>query len=69
MVASDSQPDSIPPTLRQRRLVVGANVLVQIAAVLALVVMVNWLVSRHYVRFDWTQSGYYKLADKTRQAL
>jgi ABC-type uncharacterized transport system involved in gliding motility auxiliary subunit len=68
-VAGESQPDNIPPTLRQRRLVVGANVLVQIAAVLALVVMVNWLVSRHYVRFDWTQSGYYKLADKTKQTL
>ena len=68
-MASESQPDKIPRTLRQRRLVVGANVLVQIAAALALVVMGNWLVSRHYVRFDWTQSGYYKLAEKTKQTL
>ena len=67
-VASESsQPDNKPPTLRHRRLVIGANVLVQIVAVLALVVMVNWLASRHYLRFDWTKSGYYKLSEKTKQ--
>ncbi len=61
------QPENKPPTLRRRRLVIGANVLLQILAVLALVVMANWLVSRHYLRFDWTKSGYYKLSEKTRQ--
>lgn len=66
-MASNSQPINSPPTLRHRRLVVGANVLLQIVAVLAVVVMVNWLASRHYLRFDWTKSGYYKLADKTKQ--
>ena len=50
-------------------MVIGANVLVQIVALLALVVMVNWLASRHYVRFDWTKAGYYKLAEKTKQVL
>jgi ABC-type uncharacterized transport system involved in gliding motility auxiliary subunit len=69
-VASDSaQSDNKPPTLRRRRLVIGANVLVQILAVLALVVMVNWLTSRHYLRFDWTKSGYYKLSEKTKQVV
>ena len=52
-----------------RRLVISANVIVQILAVLALVVMANWLVSRHYSRFDWTKSGYYKISAKTQQAL
>ena len=61
--------DNKAPTARQRRLVIGTNVLVQILAVLAVVVMVNWLVSRHYIRFDWTKSGYYKLSEKTRQVL
>jgi ABC-type uncharacterized transport system involved in gliding motility auxiliary subunit len=61
--------ESKPPTLRHRRMVIGANVLVQVLAVLALVVMVNWLASRHYVRFDWTRTGYYKLSEKTKQAL
>jgi ABC-type uncharacterized transport system involved in gliding motility auxiliary subunit len=68
-VASESQPENKPPTLRHRRLVIGANVLVQMVAVLALVVMANWLASRHYLRFDWTKSGYYKLAEKTKQEL
>ncbi|HVM59689.1 MAG TPA: GldG family protein [Verrucomicrobiae bacterium] len=69
-VAGDSpQPDSRPPTLRHRRLVIGVNVLVQVLAVLALVVMADWLASRHYLRFDWTQSGYYKLSDKTKQLI
>ena len=67
-MASESQPEeNKPPTLRRRRLVIGANVFVQIVAALALVVMVNWLASRHYLRFDWTKSGYYQLADKTKQ--
>lgn len=66
-MANESQPDHKPPTLRRRRLVIGANVFVQIVAVMALVVMVNWLASRHYLRFDWTKSGYYQLADKTKQ--
>jgi len=57
-----------PPTLR-RRVLISANVFVQILAVLALVVMANWLVSRHYSRFDWTKSGYYKVSGKTQQAL
>jgi ABC-type uncharacterized transport system involved in gliding motility auxiliary subunit len=50
-------------------MVIGANVLVQIVAVLALLVMVNWLASRHYVRFDWTKAGYYKLSEKTKQVV
>lgn len=66
-MASESQPNDKPPTLRHRRLVIGANVLVQIGAVLALVVIVNWFTSRHYLRFDWTKSGYYQLAEKTKQ--
>ena len=53
----------------RRRLVISANVLLQILAVLALVGMVNWLTSRHYSRFDWTKSGYYQVAGKTQQVL
>ena len=69
-MASDSRRDTKKtPTLRQRRLVIGANVLVQIVAVLVLLVMANGLASRHYARFDWTKSGYYKLSEKTRQVL
>jgi len=68
-VASETPTDNKNMTPRQRRFVIGANILVQILAVLALVIMVNWLVSRHYTRFDWTKSGYYKLSEKTKQVL
>jgi ABC-type uncharacterized transport system involved in gliding motility auxiliary subunit len=68
-MANGSESDSKPPTARQRRLIIGTGVLVQIIAVLAVVVMVNWLASRHYLRFDWTKSGYYKLSEKTKQVL
>jgi ABC-type uncharacterized transport system involved in gliding motility auxiliary subunit len=68
-VANESPAENKQPTLRQRRLVIGTNVLLQILAVAALAIMVNWLVSRHYTRFDWTKSGYYKLSEKTRQVL
>ena len=68
-MASETPRDDKPPTLRHRRVVVGTNVLVQIVALLAVVVMVNWLASRHYVRFDWTKAGYYQLAPKTKQVL
>jgi len=68
-VASETPRGDKPPILRRRRLVIGANVFVQIVALLAVVVMVNWLAARHYVRFDWTKKGYYQLAGKTKQVL
>ncbi len=68
-MADESQRDERPTSLRRRRLYISVNVLVQIVAALVLVVMVNWLASRHYHRFDWTKSGYYKLSDKTQQVL
>lgn len=68
-MANETPADNKSPTLRHRRFVVGTNVLVQILALLALAIMVNWLATRHYTRFDWTKSGYYKLSDKTKQVL
>lgn len=69
MATNDQQTPEQTPTLRHRRLVISANVLVQILAAVALAGMINWLASRHYVRFDWTKTGYYQLAEKTRQVL
>ncbi len=66
---AEATPNNPPPTLRRRRVLISANVLLQIIAVLAVVGMVNWLVWRHYARFDLTKSGYYKLSNKTRQVL
>jgi ABC-type uncharacterized transport system involved in gliding motility auxiliary subunit len=56
-------------TLRQRKLAITANLFVQIIAAITLVVMINWLTTRHYMRFDWTRAHYYRLADKTKQVL
>ncbi len=69
-MADEPQPQSSPPAPQgKRRLLIGTNVLVQIVAVVALALMANWIVVRHYVRFDWTKSGYYKISDKTKQVL
>lgn len=53
----------------KRRLTIGANVMAQILLAVALFAMVNWLVSRHYRRFDWTSTRYYALSEKTKQTL
>jgi ABC-type uncharacterized transport system involved in gliding motility auxiliary subunit len=68
-MAGESQPGSAPPTLRKRRLIIGANVFLQAALLLLLAVMINWLASRYYVRFDWTRSAYYKVSEKTKKLL
>ncbi len=67
--ATEPTPGDPPPTLRRRRVAISLNVLLQIVALLALIGMVNWLVWRHYVRVDWTKSGYYKISEKTKQVL
>jgi ABC-type uncharacterized transport system involved in gliding motility auxiliary subunit len=71
MAMAETTPNSskTAPTLRRRKVLISANVLVQVVVVFLLVVMVNWLASRHYLRFDWTNVSYYKLSDKTKQVL
>ena len=69
-MAEPTQTNEPVPTLRRRRVAISLNVLVQIVALLALVVMANWLVARHHPkRWDWTRSSYYKLSSKTQQVL
>ena len=58
-----------PPPLPRRRAGIGFNVLVQIAAVSALVLMSNWMASRYHRRYEWASTLYYDLAPKTRQVL
>ncbi len=36
---------------------------------LGILVLVNWIGSRHYRRFDWTGAGLYSLSDKTKNVL
>lgn len=68
-MADTNQKPEKTTSLRRRKLLIGVNILVQVVVIGALLGMVNWLVSRHYLRFDWTQAGYYKISDKTKQVL
>lgn len=45
------------------------NLSAMIVLCLVLLVMVNYLAGRHYVRGDWTSGGFYHLSDKTLSVL
>ncbi len=42
---------------------------VAVVLAVALILMVNWLGSRHYIAADWTSSKVYSVSDKTRNIL
>lgn len=71
--SSDATHDSVSEeSIRKRerkRVVIGMNIGAALFLAAALVVMVNYLSSRHYQRFDWSRSKYYSLSDKTKQLL
>ncbi len=52
-----------------KRLQIGVNVLLQIAAVLAIVVLANYFAYRHFQRWDFSRSSKYSLSEQTRQVL
>jgi len=54
---------------RLRRLQIGANVLAQIALLLFLAAMVNYLGLEHYRRWDFSREKKYELSDKTKSVL
>ncbi len=60
-----------PPTgvSRLRRWGIGLNVLVSCAALLAIVGMLNYLASRHFIRFNWTGDTQTALSPLTRRVL
>lgn len=51
---------------RGRRFATGLNVCVSVLLAAALLAMVNYLASRHYVRWDVSCRDYFKLSDRTR---
>lgn len=55
--------------MRKQRLVLASGAAVALVLVAAVVVMVNWISYRHYVRADWTRSQLYSLSDKSRNIL
>lgn len=49
----------------RRKLAISLNTAAGLALAGLIVFMVNYLSYRHYVRMDWSRSGYYSLSDKT----
>jgi len=45
------------------------NLLITAVLSLVVVVLINYISSRHYVRWDWTSHGLFTLSDRSRQAL
>ena len=55
--------------MRRQTVTFGAAGVAGALLALALMVMVNWLGARHYVRADWTSSKVYTLSEKTENIL
>ena len=51
------------------RAIRGSNAAISLIFGAAIVLMVNFLAMRHYVRADWTSSGMYTLSDKTEKTV
>lgn len=68
---SDKTENSDPRAKRKgiRRVQIGVNVIVQIALILFLALMVNYLGFEHYRRWDLSRDKKYALSDKTKRFL
>jgi len=62
-------PDSSPSFSRARRRRVGAHLTVSLVALLAVVLMANYLASRHYWRLQWIRDARFELSGPTRRVL
>ena len=51
------------------RIEVGFNIVVQIALVIAALVMLNWLGNKYYARFDWSRGKNITLSPQTKALL
>src|SRR4051795_8731644 len=58
-----------PPRQSIQRVRIGVNVLVQVALILFLAVMVNYLGFEHYKRWDLSRDKKYALSDKSKRFL
>lgn len=72
MEMNDQPPHDALAGIRRRgrqKMAGGLNAFVAVVLAFALVVMVNYLSSRHFRRYDWSRSKYYSLSDKTKSLL
>ncbi len=66
-MAADDLPAAKPQEIHRVR--IGLNVLVQVAIVLVLALMVNYLGFEHYRRWDLSRDQKFALSDKTKRFL
>ena len=66
-MADETNPPNKPKKIH--RLQIGVNVMVQIAIVIVLAAMVNYLGFEHYRRWDFSRDKKYALSDKTKHFL
>ena len=66
--AQPAPPAPAPPR-KIHRLQIGVNVIVQVALILLLAAMVNYLGFEHYKRWDLSRDKKYQLSDKTKRFL
>src|SRR3982750_2229286 len=66
-MADEITPPDKPKKIR--RFQIGLNVIVQIAIIIVLAAMVNYLGFQHYRRWDLSRDKKYQLSDKTKQFL
>ena len=62
-------PKDAAPKLRIGRIEIGINVIVQLAVLLAMVVMVNSLSAKYYKRWNWVKRNHSDLSPMTRSLL
>ncbi|MDQ6807961.1 MAG: GldG family protein [Verrucomicrobiota bacterium] len=67
-MAAETTP-AAAPMKKIRRLQIGVNVLVQVALLVFLALMVNYLGFEHYRRWDFTRDKKFELSDKTKRFL
>jgi ABC-type uncharacterized transport system involved in gliding motility auxiliary subunit len=66
---SGSEQRAKPSASGGARAIRGSNAAISLIVGAGIVVMVNFLAMRHYVRADWTSSGMYTLSDKTEKTI
>jgi hypothetical protein len=66
---TDTQPRADAPSQSQRWATYGLNTAVLIIAVLAIVLFVNWISYRHFIRFDQTATRRYSLSQQSGKVI
>ena len=69
METQNTTPPANAKSLRVGRLEVGFNIIVQIALVIAGIVMLNWMGNKYYARWDWSHGKNTTLSPQTKALL